>query len=129
MNLTITEAVGLALTLPVTILQAVRLGDMKRKFTIIHGNVIYEVSDVDYKSSDTHRRFTRDGVLILSVPINSVLIQNGCGIKAKIVNGLNTASQDFTQKKNEPKEIHSDTSDDSFIEGVVVGGIVGSFIF
>lgn len=103
----------------------------KGNFTIIHGNVIYKVNDVEYESSDTHRRFKREGNLILSIPINSVLVRNESRVTAKIVSGLNSPSQNLSVPADPQgnTQTSSSSQDESFLEGAIVGGIIGSIIF
>jgi hypothetical protein len=100
---------------------------MGKNYTVIHGNVIYKVNDVSYDSTATHRRFKRDGELILSIPLNSVLVVNGKGVKGNIVNGLNTPAQNIQTK--ETSTTHSGSSDDSFLEGAIIGGVIGAILF
>ena len=103
----------------------------KGNFTIIHGNVIYKVNDVEYDSSTTHRRFKRNGTLILSVPLNSVLVRNESDVTAKIVSGLNSPSQNLSVPVDQQGNAQSVSSsqDDTFLEGAIVGGIIGSIVF
>jgi hypothetical protein len=103
---------------------------MRKNYTIIHGNVIYKVDDASYDSTATHRRFKRDGELILSIPLNSVLVVNEQGVKGNIVNGLNTPAQNIQTKDNtKASTMQSGSSDDSFLEGAIVGGVIGALIF
>mgnify|MGYP007090087945 CR=1 FL=1 len=103
----------------------------KKNYTIIHGNVIYKVENVEYDSSHTHRRFKRDGDLVLSVPLNSVLVVNDSGISAKIVNGLNSPVSNQIQTKEDTKDVTpvQTQNDDSFLEGAIVGSVIGSILF
>jgi hypothetical protein len=49
-----------------------------KNYTVIHGNVIYKVTDAVYDSTATHRTFrNKDGDLVLSVPLSSVLVSEG----------------------------------------------------
>jgi hypothetical protein len=103
---------------------------MGKNYTVIHGNVVYKVDDVTYDSTNTHRRFKRDDELILSVPLNSVLIMNGRKVKGNIINGLNYPAQNVSTKENTQTSVtQNSSSDDSFLEGAIVGGVIGSLVF
>ena len=103
---------------------------MGKNYTVIHGNVVYKVDDVTYDSTNTHRRFKRDDELILSVPLNSVLVMNGRKVKANIINGLNYPAQNVSTKENTQTAVtQNSSSDDSFLEGAIVGGVIGSLVF
>ena len=97
-------------------------------YTIIHGNVIYKIENVNYNSNDSHRVFKRNGDVILSVPLSSILIKDGEGVKAQIINGLNTGVG-FTSPNNNVDNTTSVQSEDNFVEGMIIGGIIGSIIF
>jgi hypothetical protein len=100
-----------------------------KNYTIIHGNVIYKVENVVYDSSPTHRRFKKvDGELVLSVPLNSVLVVNGREVSAKIVNGLNAPSTNI-QPKEDLNQVIQEQQDDNFLEGAIVGTVIGSILF
>lgn len=94
-------------------------------FTVIHGNVVYKVENAEYVSTETHRRFKKEGELVLSVPLSSVLVMDGKGVTAQIVNGL------ITGVGVNPPNINKTVvnSEDNFTEGLLVGGIVGAALF
>jgi hypothetical protein len=94
-------------------------------YIVIHGNVIYKVENVKYSSTDTHRVFTRNGVLILSVPLSSVLVMDGKGVTAQVVNGLKTGAG-VNSPETKTTVIQSE---DNFVGGMVVGGIIGAVLF
>ena len=100
-------------------------------YTIIYGNVIYKIENVNYNSNDSHRVFKRNGDVILSVPLSSILIKDGDGVKAQIINGLNTgvgfASSNNNINNNDTTVVQQ--SDDNFVEGMIVGGVIGSILF
>ena len=95
-------------------------------YTVIHGNVIYKVENVQYKSTDTHRTFKRGDKLILSVPNSAILIADGEGVTAKLVNGL-TTGPGINPPDNKTTNIQS--GGDGFAEGAVVGGLAGALLF
>jgi hypothetical protein len=94
-------------------------------YIIIHGNVVYKVENVDYISTETHRRFTKEGKIVLSVPLSSVLVMDGKGVTAQIVNGLTTGVG--VNPPNINKTVVN--SEDNFTEGLLVGGIIGAALF
>ena len=94
-------------------------------YIIIHGNVVYKVENVDYISTETHRRFTKEGKIVLSVPLSSVLVMDGKGVTAQIVNGLTTGVG--VNPPNINKTVVN--SEDNFTEGLLVGGILGAVLF
>lgn len=94
-------------------------------YIIIHGNVVYKVENVDYISTETHRRFTKEGKIVLSVPLSSVLVMDGKGVTAQIVNGLTTGVG--VNPPNINKTVVN--SEDNFTEGLLVGGIIGAVLF
>ena len=58
--------------------------EIRENFIIHHESHEYEVDDVVYSSSSTHRRFKRGGELVLSVPLNSVLIRKDSGVVSRV---------------------------------------------
>lgn len=95
-------------------------------YTVIHGNVIYKVKDVTYDSGTTHRRFLRDNQLILSVPLSSVMVKDGEGVESQIVEGLNSGGGFSKPVKNNTTVVQSE---DNFLEGAIVGGVIGAILF
>ena len=97
-------------------------------YTIIHGNVIYKVKDVEYDSTNTHRRFLQKGKLVLSVPLSSVMVKDEAGVTAQIVNGLNSGIgfQSNSSSGNNTTVVHTE---DNFIEGAIVGSVIGAILF
>lgn len=95
------------------------------KYIVIHGNVVYKVENVEYETNETHRRFYKEGKLVLSVPVSSVLIKDGQGVTVQIINGLTTGVG------VNPPNINNTVvnSEDNFTEGLLVGGIVGAVLF
>ena len=91
-------------------------------YTVIHGNVLYHVENVTHTTNDGERIFRRNGNEILIVPLPSTLIVNGKGVSMKILDGIHPVS-DAT---NNTTVINSN---DNFVEGAIVGGIVGSVLF
>ena len=96
-------------------------------YTIIHGNVIYKVECDKYTSNDTHRRFYIKDEIILSIPLSSVLIKNGEGVTAQVINGLTTGNGTNPTIPN-PPEVNK-TTEDNFVEGIIVGGVIGTILF
>lgn len=97
-------------------------------FTVIHGNVVYKVENAEYSSNETHRRFKKEGELVLSVPLSSVLVMDGKGVTAQIVNGLITGVGVNPPNKTNINKTVVD-SENNFTEGLLVGGIVGAALF
>lgn len=99
-------------------------------YTIIHGNVIYKVECDKYTSNDTHRRFYIKDEIILSIPLSSVLVKDGEGITAQIINGLMTGTG-VDNLKTIPNEVNKNIiqSEDNFAEGMIIGGIIGTVLF
>ena len=87
--------------------------------------MVYKVENVDYISTETHRRFTKEGKIVLSVPLSSVLVMDGKGVTAQIVNGLTTGVG--VNPPNINKTVVN--SEDNFTEGLLVGGIIGAVLF
>lgn len=94
-------------------------------YIVIHGNVVYKVENVEYKSTDTHRIFKRNEETVLSVPLSSVLVKDGGAVTAKIINGLTTGAG-FNSPDTKTTIVHSE---DNFMEGMVFGGIMGAALF
>jgi len=57
---------------------------INKNYTIIYQSVVYELDDVQYTSSSTHRRFKRNNELVLSIPLDSVLFLRKPGIEIKM---------------------------------------------
>lgn len=98
-----------------------------KNYTVIHGNIMYKVKEVEYESSKTHRRFKRDNELILSVPLNSVMIENGKKISARLL-PVTQPPEAIQSSEGTPPAVLNGGSD-NFIEGMVTGAIVHEIFF
>lgn len=86
---------------------------------------MYKITDVEYTVSNTHRRFLKDGKIVLSIPLSSVLIKDNAGVTAQIINTIKTEVENNTIN-NKTTIIQSE---DNFTEGLVIGGIIGATLF
>ena len=91
-------------------------------YTVIHGNVLYHVENVTHTTTDSERIFRRNGNEILIVPLPSTLIANGKGISMQVMNSIHPVPD----ASNNTTVINSN---DNFVEGAIVGGIVGAVLF
>ena len=94
-------------------------------YIVIYGNVIYKVENVEYNTTDRYRVCKRDGKSVLSLPLSSVLVRDGKGVTAQIVNGLTSG----VEVNSSDKKTTVVGSEDNFVEGAVVGSIVGALLF
>jgi hypothetical protein len=98
-----------------------------KNYTVIHGNIMYNIDNVEYRPSETHRRFKRGFEVILSVPLNSTLIERGQGVSAKML-AVTQPTESLTSMSGTSPVVSNEGSD-NFIEGVIAGAIVNEIIF
>lgn len=94
-----------------------------RKYTILHGNVVYKVESVTYLTTGTDRVFKRGNTTVLSVPLSSILIKDEEGVTARIVGNLTTGTG-INPPDSKTTVVQSN---DNFAEGV--GAVAGAILF
>jgi len=101
-------------------------------YTVIYGNMIYTVNEVDYRVNGDRRGFYKKNNegqysnLILSVPSKgTVVIKNGEGVSMTVNEKIQVPVDNSTEEKTKNVVVNNTTNEvGAFVAGAVVGGIL-----